>query len=49
MWLAQLFSDLEIARGDGCFDRLFRKIARVDLVRRAVLPLEGPLTPLTPR
>ena len=30
--LPRLFSDLELARGDGRFDRLFRKIARVDLL-----------------
>ena len=30
--LPRLFADLELARGDGRFDRLFRKIARVDLL-----------------
>ena len=30
--LPRLFSDLELARGDGRFERLFRKIARVDLL-----------------
>ena len=30
--LPRLFSDLELARGNGRFDRLFRKIARVDLL-----------------
>ena len=30
--LPRLFAELELARGDGRFDRLFRKIARVDLL-----------------
>ena len=30
--LPRLFADLELARGDGRFDRLFRKIARADLL-----------------
>ena len=30
--LPRLFANLELARGDGRFDRLFRKIARVDLL-----------------
>ena len=30
--LPRLFAELELARGDGRFDRLFRKIARTDLL-----------------
>jgi DNA replication protein DnaC len=30
--LPRLFSDLELARGDGRFDRLFRKLVRADLL-----------------
>ena len=30
--LPRLFADLELARGDGRFDRLFRKLARADLL-----------------
>lgn len=30
--LPRLFADLELARGDGRFERLFRKIGRVDLL-----------------
>ena len=29
---AAFFADLELARGDGRFDRLFRKLARADLL-----------------
>ena len=30
--LPRLFADLELARGDGRFDRLFRKLVRADLL-----------------
>lgn len=30
--LPRLFGDLELARGDGRFDRLFRKLVRADLL-----------------
>lgn len=39
--LPRLFADLELARGDGRFDRLFRKLARVDRNRPA-WPLSAP-------
>jgi len=30
--LPRLFADLELARGDGRFERLFRKLVRTDLL-----------------
>jgi DNA replication protein DnaC len=46
--LPRLFADLELARGDGRFDRLFRKLARADLL---ILDDWGPdrLTAAQPR